>query len=422
MITEIQEIQSDTDDSFVSGIKNIGNTCYLNSCFQLLLYTYELLDVFRINESKQQKQIPETIVLLEWNEIKNILLHKKCTVTPLKCIAGIHHVAKLKDSMMFNQGEQNDICEFLMFMLDCFHLSLKSEIKMEYDDYLRYMKIQHSVISEKCFQLICNQCLSDYSEILNLFYGIQLNVIQAKDELRIVSVTPSIFSIIPLDIPNNILQPTLHDCLDLYCQGELLENDNAYYDDNEKTYISALKSVIFWRLPHILIFTFNRLKTNKRGKNNTLIHFPIQSLDLYCQGELLENDNAYYDDNEKTYISALKSVIFWRLPHILIFTFNRLKTNKRGKNNTLIHFPIQSLDMTKYIYEHDPKNPIQIKYELYGIGCHFGTISMGHYTCYVKNKNNWYFCNDDTIKQVNNPIQLINPNVYCLFYRKINFS
>jgi ubiquitin carboxyl-terminal hydrolase 8 len=357
MITEIQEIQSDTDDSFVSGIKNIGNTCYLNSCFQLLVYTYELLDVFRMNENQPQKQIPETIVLLEWNEIKNILLHKKCTVTPLKCIAGIHHVAKLKDSMMFSQGEQNDICEFLMFMLDCFHSSLKREIKMEYDDYLRYMKIQHSVISEKCFQLIRSQCLIEYSEIVNLFYGIQLNVIQSIEGLRIVSLTPSIFSIIPLNIPDNILQPTLHDCLDLYCQGELLENDNAYYDDNEKTYISALKSVLFWKLPHILIFTFNRLKTNKRGKNNTLIHFPIQSL-----------------------------------------------------------------DMNKYIYEHDPNNPTQIKYELYGIGCHFGTISMGHYTCYVKNKNNWYFCNDDTVKQVNNPIQLINPNVYCLFYRKINFS
>jgi ubiquitin C-terminal hydrolase len=96
--------------------------------------------------------------------------------------------------------------------------------------------------------------------------------------------------------------------------------------------------------------------------------------------------------------------------------------NRRGKNNKLIHFPIQNLNMTKYVYEHDPNNPIQINYELYGIGCHFGVISMGHYTCYVKNKNNWYFCNDDAIKKVTNPIQLINPNVYCLFYRKINFS
>ena len=356
MITEIQEIQTVTDDTFVSGIKNIGNTCYLNSCFQLLVYTYELLDIFRNNENNLQKQVPETIVLLEWNEIKNILLHKKCTVTPLKCIAGIHHVARIKDSI-FNQGEQNDICEFLMFMLECFHTSLKREIKTEYSEYLQYMNIQHSVISEKCFQLISNQCLSDYSEILNLFYGIQLNVIQSTEELRIVSLTPSIFSIIPLDIPTNILQPTLHDCLDLYCKGVLLENDNAYYDDNEKTYISALKSVIFWRLPHILIFTFNRLKTDKRCKNNTLIHFPIQQL-----------------------------------------------------------------DMTKYVYEQTPNSPIQINYELYGIGCHFGTISTGHYTCYVKNRNNWYFCNDDNVKQVINPIKMIDPNVYCLFYRKINFS
>jgi ubiquitin C-terminal hydrolase len=285
MITEIQEIQSDTDDTFVSGIKNIGNTCYLNSCFQLLLYTYELLDVFRINESKQQKQIPETIVLLEWNEIKNILLHKKCTVTPLKCIAGIHHVAKLKDSMMFSQGEQNDICEFLMFMLDCFHTSLKREIKMEYDDYLRYMKIQHSVISEKCFQLICNQCLSDYSEILNLFYGIQLNVIQAKDELRSVSVTPSIFSIIPLDIPNNILQPTLHDCLDLYCDSEILAGENAWFNDKTGEKETAKRNIIFWSLPNIMIIDLKRSKLNNK-KLHTLVNIPMENVDFskYVKG------------------------------------------------------------------------------------------------------------------------------------------
>ena len=206
MISEIQQIQTDTDETFVSGIKNIGNTCYLNSCFQLLLYTYELLDVIHNNETLEKKNIPETMVLLEWVEIKNILLHKKCTVTPLKCIAGIHRVAKLKEANLFVDGEQNDICEFLLFILDCFHVSLSRKITMEYQDYLNYMKIPHSVISEKCFQLIRNQCLTDYSEILNLFYGIQLNVIQSIDGLRIISLNPSTFSIISLNIPDNILQ------------------------------------------------------------------------------------------------------------------------------------------------------------------------------------------------------------------------
>lgn len=356
MINEVPPIRTNTDDTYVSGIKNVKNSCYLNSCFQILLFTYELLDIVN-NNNMEIHHIPETQVLLEWNEIKNILLHKKCTVTPFKCIAGIQSVAKLKDSILFTDGEQNDMCEFLLFILDCFHLSTRREITMEYDDYLRYMGTTHSVISEKCFQLVSNECLKKYSDILNLFYGIQLNVIQDKDGDRIVSLQPSLFSIITLNIPEHILQPTLLDCVDLYCENELLENDNAYYDESEKKYISALKGVLFWRLPHILIFTFNRLKTNKRGKNNTLVHFPIQKL-----------------------------------------------------------------DMTKYVYCDTPDNTKPIYYELYGIGCHVGGLSMGHYTCYIKNKDTWYFCNDDAVKQIGNPIQLINPNVYCLFYRKINFS
>lgn len=356
MINEVPPIRTNTDDTYVSGIKNVKNTCYLNSCFQILLYTYELLDIVN-NKDMKINHIPETQVLIEWNEIKNILLHKKCTVTPFKCISGIQTVAKLKESILFTEGEQNDMCEFLLFILDCFHLATRREISMEYEDYLRYMGTTHSIISEKCFQLVNNECLKKYSDILNLFYGIQLNVIQVKEGDRIVSLQPSLFSIITLNIPENILQPTLHDCIDLYCENELLENDNAYYDDTEQKYISALKGVLFWRLPHILIFTFNRLKTNKRGKNNTLVHFPIQKL-----------------------------------------------------------------DMTKYVYGHDPDNIKPIYYELYGIGCHVGGLSMGHYTCYIKNNDKWYFCNDDAVKQISNPIQLINPNVYCLFYRKINFS
>lgn len=351
MITGVPEINytSFIDKSFVSGLKNIGNTCYMNSCFQILSCTYELSQCLSNIEIKYNPDIPETIVLMEWNEIKNILWDKKCTISPFKCISGLQHVAKIKENYHFNDGEQNDICEFLLFILDCFHISTRKPITMNYREYLQIMNINHSIISDKCYKLLKKSYLDNYSDISNLFYGIQINTIQQQSDLAILSINPEIISIIHLDIPGKILQPTLHDCIDLYCN-------------------------------HILF----------------------------------ENDNAYFNESTEEYVSALKSTLFWKLPHILIFTFNRTKTNGIGKNNKLIHFPVQKLDMSKYLILQDSV----YEYELYGVGCHSGGIMGGHYTACVKHLDKWYHCNDDKIIQLHNPLQLINPNVYCLFYRK----
>ena len=351
MITGVPEIDYTTlnKNQFVSGLNNIGNTCYINSCFQILSCTYELSQYLSDNVIQYNPDIPETIVLLEWIEMKNILWDKKCIISPFKCIAGLRHVAKIKNSNLFANGEQNDICEFLMFMLDCFHISLNKPLAINYEEYLYSMNTCPSIIAEDCFKMLQSSCLSNYSGIMDMFYGIQLTAIQQQSDLSILSTKPELVSIIQLDIPNNILQPTLHNCIDLYCNPVLLENENAYF--NEPT---------------------------------------------------------------DEYVSALKSILFWKLPHILIFTFNRTKTNSRGKNNTLIHFPVQKMDMTKYMVL---PNTLQA-YELYGVGYHEGGMVGGHYTACVKHNNIWYHCNDDKITQLHNPLQLINPNVYCLFYRK----
>jgi ubiquitin C-terminal hydrolase len=33
-------------------------------------------------------------------------------------------------------------------------------------------------------------------------------------------------------------------------------------------------------------------------------------------------------------------------------------------------------------------------YELFGVVCHIGSLSMGHYTAFVKRENTWYFADD----------------------------
>ena len=56
------------------------------------------------------------------------------------------------------------------------------------------------------------------------------------------------------------------------------------------------------------------------------------------------------------------------------------------KNNSFVEFPIENLDMEKYIC--GPKK--NSKYDLFAVSQHYGSMGGGHYTAICKNiDGNW---------------------------------
>ena len=198
----------------LSGLSNLGNTCFLNSCMQVLSHTYELNSFLNIQKYKEKvnAQKCDSRLLIEWDELRQILWNENCIVSPFKFVRTVQEIAKEKKQDLFTGFSQNDLTEFLIFVIDCFHNSLSREVNMTIHGKVQNQKDKMAV---SCFEKIKQMYSKDYSEIWNLFYGIQISLITSLETDKVISTTPEPYFILNLPIPQNNKSPTLLDCFDV---------------------------------------------------------------------------------------------------------------------------------------------------------------------------------------------------------------
>lgn len=332
----------------LSGLTNLGNTCFINSCMQILSHTYEL-NIFLNKETYKQKlkKIPDTIVLLEWDNLRKLLWSENCVISPNKFIKLIQYIASVKDREIFTGYSQNDVTEFLLFIIDCFHSSISREINMTISG---NVENDTDEIAVKCFEMIKNMYSKDYSEIWNIFYAVNITEIKTIETNKRLSLIPEPYFIIDLPIPPEKKSHNLYDCFDYYSVGEILEDENSWYNEETKQKERVKKTTMFWSFPNVLVIAFKRFNSNNM------------------------------------------------------------------KKQVLIDFPINDLDLSKYVVGYKKNNYV---YDLFGVCNHSGNVHGGHYTAYIKNANTkWYHFNDTNVTELEDSTKVITPKAYCLFYRK----
>ena len=339
-----------------TGLVNLGNTCFLNSCLQVLSHTYELNEILDSQKSAKliKTSIPDNKILKEWNELRRLMWSDNGVVSPNKFVHSVQQIASIKNRDIFTGWAQNDITEFLLFIIDCMHNSISRKINMKISG-----NIENTVdkMAVECYGILKSVYEKEYSEIMEMFYGVYVSAIMSTNEKRTHTMRPEQFFVLDLQIvnmnkPNSKLH-TLYDCFDCFVEPEIMQGENAWY--NEKT-------------------------------------------------KKLEN--------------IKKKMFFWNFPTILVITLNRFSPDGINKLNNHIDFPLENLDLSKYVRGY---NPSTYKYDLYGICNHMGGVSGGHYTAFVKNSSNqWIQYNDTNVEIVENPQNMITPMAYCLFYRKKN--
>ena len=334
-----------------TGIDNLGNTCFLNSCLQVLNHTYELHEIL---DKKSDKQLNvgtvDVNILREWNDLRKVMWSGNGVVSPNKFVHNIHQIAKVKGKEIFTGWTQNDMPEFLLFMIDCIHNSLSRGINMKISG-----RTENKVdeVAIQCYSMLQQTYSKDYSEIMELFFGISVSELMSKDGSISHNSKPDSFFILDLPIlDDQRCASTIYECFDMFCKTEYLEGDNAWF--NEAT-----------------------------GKKEDI----------------------------------KKQTSFWNFPKILVISLKRFSPDGTQKMNNLIDFPLENLDLSKYVRGY---NASTYKYNLYGICNHSGGVMGGHYTAFAKHADNtWLHFNDTHVETLTNPSNVVTPLAYCLFYRKV---
>lgn len=146
-----------------------------------------------------------------------------------------------------------------------------------------------------------------------------------------------------------------------------------------------------------------------------------EALKKFTQPETLENENAYKCSKCRKKVTARKRFTVYKAPNVATFQLKRFDSDRifGGKVTKFISYP-EEFDLRPYMSD-TTKSPI--KYQLSAVLVHVGHSSnSGHYFCYVKNSNNfWYRMDDSNVTHVNQN-NVLQQQAYVLFYTRKTFD
>jgi ubiquitin carboxyl-terminal hydrolase 4/11/15 len=155
--------------------------------------------------------------------------------------------------------------------------------------------------------------------------------------------------------------------------------------------------------------------SNKESKKSTL------SLDdclrSYAEEEQLAATDTWYCGECKLHVQAFKKFSISRVPKILVVHLKRF--SYRGQSNReriddLVNFPINDFDVSEFVEDKSANNV----YDLFAISNHYGSLGGGHYTAFVRGRDDttqWYRCDDSNVSRCD-VSSICTEAAYVLFY------
>lgn len=262
----------------LTGLRNLGNTCYMNSILQCLCNAPHLADYF--NRNCYQDDINRSNLLGHKGEVAEEfgIIMKALWTGQYRYISPKDFkvtIGKINDQ--FAGSSQQDSQELLLFLMDGLHEDLnkadnRKRHKEENNDHLDDLRAaEHAWQKHK--QL-------NESIIVALFQGQFKSTVQCLTCHK-KSRTFEAFMYLSLPLASTS-KCTLQDCLRLFSKEEKLTDNNRFYCSHCRARRDSLKKIEIWKLPPVLLVHLKRFSYDGRWKQKlqTSVDFPLENLDL----------------------------------------------------------------------------------------------------------------------------------------------
>lgn len=319
------------------GLVNFGNTCYMNSAIQCLASIEEVKQYFLSKDFLEDinKKSNECNLIVQWYKLLLGKYSKNSVISPESFRREIR-IVSLKEGINLNfvGNGQNDVQEFLLFLIDKMHNGICRKVNINITGKVKNDLDKCALEAMKTWKIYFKD---NYSIFIDLFYCQNSSRIYDLDKkLLSTNYDPICYHTIPIPEIDN---PNIYDCLDLFTTMELIDDkDNLYFNEKTKEYIKFHKEIKFWSLPKVLIIVLKRFMNNG-SKITSTVDFPLSSLNLskYCVG--YKKQNNIYDlvavSNHTGSLQGGHYFAYCKMSDDKWYNFNDNTVSRINKNNII---------------------------------------------------------------------------------------
>lgn len=466
---------SDTEDFSLSrprgltGLRNLGNSCYMNAAIQSLS-NCQPLSRFFIDCPGFLSCAREATLSKIYMKLVNEMWHRKrasylSPTSLFSCMKQQHP--------MFRGCLQHDSQEFLRFLMDTLHEELK-EVMPELDVFAESTltipsNYPSNFSSNNMIDLGYDSC-SNQDKNLGINIKENGDVNECGDGRHKVTLSSDDKSSLTLTCDSR-------DTTRPHSPASVTEEDRRNHNDmnmKEKkvpTYLSIISDVFDGQiLSSVQCMTCKNISTTKETFQDLSLPIPSSEqltvlnssslksmadetskkpswfswfysffqgmfwgptihlqdcLASFFSADELKGDNMYSCEKCKKLRNGVKYSKVLKLPEVLCVHLKRFRydymfaSSTSSKLSSTVNFPLERLDMQQHLHK-DCKDAVT-SYSLVAVICHHGGASGGHYTAHALNAHNhsWYEFDDQIVSKVDLS-QVENSQAYVLFYQKID--
>ncbi|XP_053704356.1 ubiquitin carboxyl-terminal hydrolase 21 [Synchiropus splendidus] len=270
------------------GLRNIGNTCFLNAIVQCLSHTGDLRDYCLLKSYRHDKFSREEAKLTEaFSQVLSGLWRENdcgADVNPRRFYNLFREAVP-----HFSGYSQQDAQEFLRFLLERLHAEINRRPCVRRPTQEPEQQFARFRISEESAALWKKHLEKDDSRIVDLFSG-QLRSSLHCSVCSHHSNTFDVFCDLSLPVPKSSCggEVTLKECLDLFSQEEQLDKENSPMCERCNRHTESTKRLSIQRFPQVVVIHLNRFTTSRWSisKSAVQVSFPVTDLDLGPYGPM----------------------------------------------------------------------------------------------------------------------------------------